>query len=218
MSLTNRGCCLTRLDRFADALADFDRVEPAQTKDHIFLGYRARCLHGIARYDEAISEYTHALEIDPSYRIALHGRGIALTRLRRFDDALTDLKRAASLPDADAASSQELARQIVAVYRQLAYLATQQHQPDMAIEYYDEVIRSSRWHDEPEYEDWAAEALMDKGKVLMAMGHAIEAQAVMIEFSNRYGEGRALRLVLRSWRDRARIVMRRAYSGIRHQD
>ena len=84
----NRGLVLMRLQRFADAVASYDRAL-AQAPDYAeALQARAGAFCEMGQFHDALASAEAALALRPDMVDALYLRGAALWRLKRFDAAL----------------------------------------------------------------------------------------------------------------------------------
>ena len=84
----NRGLVLMRLQRFADAVASYDRAL-TQAPDYAeALQARAAAFCEMTQFRDALASADAALALRPDMADALYLRGVALWRLKRFDTAL----------------------------------------------------------------------------------------------------------------------------------
>jgi predicted Zn-dependent protease len=88
--LQRRARALTRLNRHAIALQDWDRVIVLRPRDSQALLGRAANLEALARHDEALAAYDKALELSPGNAVILNRRALAKRTLKRYDEALRD--------------------------------------------------------------------------------------------------------------------------------
>lgn len=92
--LLNRGLAREKLDRRAEALADFNAaldLNALQSEDKSRAIFdRGVTYDEMGRTDEAITDYSAALSITPSFAPALNNRANAYRRQDRFDEAKRD--------------------------------------------------------------------------------------------------------------------------------
>ena len=89
-ALLGRGLANFNLNRFEDAIRDFNRaikLEPDDTSGYIG---RANALSRINKFEEAISDYDFYIKNEPGRSEAYLYRGMALFRTNRFDEAISD--------------------------------------------------------------------------------------------------------------------------------
>ena len=92
LALISRGSAYLKLDRFTEAIGDFDHaVEVDQ-------GYaRAYHLRGVAKersgdYEGALEDFGIAIGIEPEYGAAYYSRATLLTKLKKEDLAVEDIQ------------------------------------------------------------------------------------------------------------------------------
>ena len=83
--------------RFAEALAECDRVLAADPRSAEALMQKGFALRGLDRLSDTVAHYDHILSINPNFPPALYLRGDALFALKRTDEALQSLDRALAL-------------------------------------------------------------------------------------------------------------------------
>lgn len=92
LALISRGSAYIRLERFSDAIKDFDRsieLDPSYA--------RAYHLRGVAKeqigeHESAIEDFSRAIGIDPEYGAAYYSRATLLTKLKKEDQAVDDIQ------------------------------------------------------------------------------------------------------------------------------
>jgi tetratricopeptide (TPR) repeat protein len=95
----NRGVCLTRLERFQDAVAAFEQALAIKPNAESWDGHGS-ALHLQKRPEEALRSFDNALALAPRFVAALCHRGSALADLRRYADAVQAYEAALNLsPD-----------------------------------------------------------------------------------------------------------------------
>jgi tetratricopeptide (TPR) repeat protein len=100
VALVIRGLTYFWMERFDDALADFDRVLELDPDLHEAYLYQGITYRGMRRYEEAFKEFKSALEHGVDEGWVLANRGVAYQMMERYEDALTDFDRAVELrPD-----------------------------------------------------------------------------------------------------------------------
>lgn len=88
--LSNRGAALRRLDRPAEALADYDRalaINPAAAPVHVNRGIALAALN---RHEEALAAYDRALALQPGHLAARFHRALSALVLGDFARGLAD--------------------------------------------------------------------------------------------------------------------------------
>jgi tetratricopeptide (TPR) repeat protein len=91
---SNRGAMLQMLNRYADALACYDKaiaLKPDYATAHFNRGYTLNKMH---RTEEALASYDRAIVLKPDLANAHNNRGIILQALRRYDDAVASYQQA----------------------------------------------------------------------------------------------------------------------------
>ena len=100
-SIRNRGVAYYKLERYAEALRDFDQalaLDPGNAKAWLLRG----SLHmRAARSAQARADFDRALALEPRNAEVLGRRCVVLLRLQRLDEALADCSRAAELAPED---------------------------------------------------------------------------------------------------------------------
>jgi len=90
-ALRDRAMCYYKLNEFAQASEDLDKViekQPEEPKGHF---YKAICIINSTKdYPAALEEANRALQLDPELAGAYHIRGIANTQLGHFHNAIKD--------------------------------------------------------------------------------------------------------------------------------
>ncbi|WP_161554922.1 tetratricopeptide repeat protein [Ereboglobus luteus] len=94
----NYGYALSKLDRYQEALAYYDKA--LGFREHGFevtLANRGYSLFCLGRLDEAAADFIAALKIRPDYETALSNYGNVLCSLGRYDEALAMLDKAVDI-------------------------------------------------------------------------------------------------------------------------
>ncbi len=97
LAYNNRANGLFELQRFDEALADYDRALALQPGYFHAQLSRGNALCELRRHEEALASYARAIELAPGAAEAYFRRGTALCELERFDQALADLDRAVAI-------------------------------------------------------------------------------------------------------------------------
>jgi len=95
--LIEAGNALSGQDRFAEALACYDRAAMLDPRDPFIHLNRGITLQLLLRYGEAVAAYDRALVLAPHFAPAWSDRGLALQNLGRLDEALVSFRRAEAL-------------------------------------------------------------------------------------------------------------------------
>lgn len=91
------GNALSGQDRFAEALACYDRAAMLDPHDPAIHLNRGITLQLLLRYGEAVAAYDRALALAPHFAPGWSDRGLALQNHGRLDDALESFRRAEAL-------------------------------------------------------------------------------------------------------------------------
>jgi len=103
---SNRGLALAGLQRFAEAIASYDRALALRPGDAAVHYNRGNALLALGKPHDALQSYERALRARPDYAEALCNRGAALAALGRNAEALASYDRALALaPDSAEALS-----------------------------------------------------------------------------------------------------------------
>jgi Flp pilus assembly protein TadD len=98
--LINRGVTLHSLQRYEDALADYDKLLAVKPEHAGAWNNRGIALQYARRFEDALASYDKALVIAPDYAEAWNNRGIVLLLLKRPAEALASHDKALALkPD-----------------------------------------------------------------------------------------------------------------------
>lgn len=89
-----RGNAYNRLERWSDALADYDQAVTLDPKYANALCNRGTVLERLERWGEALASYDCALALNPSDAFAYYNRAGVLRELKRFDEAVASYDRA----------------------------------------------------------------------------------------------------------------------------
>jgi hypothetical protein len=95
--LIEAGNALSGQDRFAEALACYDRAAMLDPRDPTIHLNRGITLQMLLRYGEAVAAYDRALALAPHFAPGWSDRGLALQNQGRLTDALESFRRAEAL-------------------------------------------------------------------------------------------------------------------------
>jgi len=84
----NRGAVYMKMNRFAQALADFESAVQMRSKQSDAQHNRGVALKAMKRFEDALGAFDACLEIEPSNYSALCGKSEVLASLDRFEDAI----------------------------------------------------------------------------------------------------------------------------------
>ena len=94
----NHGTALMKLERYQEAIADFDRCIQMDPKFAMAYYNKAQSIDKLNKdYAGAIALYTKAVELDPKYALAFSSRGLAKFQLNDLDGAVADCDRAIAI-------------------------------------------------------------------------------------------------------------------------
>ncbi|MBD2134626.1 MULTISPECIES: serine/threonine-protein kinase [unclassified Sphaerospermopsis] len=94
VDLYNQGNTLLQLQRYEDALANYEKA--VNIKPDYFPGWygQGKALFELKKYQQAIKAYDKAIQIQPDYLEAWIGRGFALSSLQRYTEAISAFDKA----------------------------------------------------------------------------------------------------------------------------
>lgn len=84
-------------DRYADAIAAFERALALSNEDAATLFNLGFALQKVGRHEEAIDRLSRAVDLDPALDRAWYGLGLSLIHCGRFQEAIVRLTEAARL-------------------------------------------------------------------------------------------------------------------------
>jgi tetratricopeptide (TPR) repeat protein len=88
--INNKAQILVSMQRYEEALAEYDRVIAIDPNYPEYYFDRGNLLSKMGRLEEAIANYTHAIEISPPFPELYYNRASAFNRLGEADRALAD--------------------------------------------------------------------------------------------------------------------------------
>lgn len=92
-----RGRALEKLQRFAEALAVYDRASALRSDDPDLWHYRGNTLYALSQYKAAIASYETALQLKPDSASTWCCKGRSLTRLKRYQEAMACFDQSSTL-------------------------------------------------------------------------------------------------------------------------
>lgn len=92
--LYQRGQTLLELQRYQDALNDYNRAVELKPEYAEAWKSKGTTLLGLKRYQDALDAYDKAIQIQPNYWEAWNGRGQALKYLQRYEEAIASFDSA----------------------------------------------------------------------------------------------------------------------------
>jgi tetratricopeptide (TPR) repeat protein len=93
----NRGLALNGLEKFDEAISDFDTAIIASPKIASFYNSRAFAYHRKSEYDKALADYNKAIELEPKQASFLSNRGILYRDVKKYALAEKDFDTAIQL-------------------------------------------------------------------------------------------------------------------------
>lgn len=92
-----KGRALEKLQRYAEALAAYDRASQIRTDDPELWRWRGNVLYTLGRYEAAVESYNQAIQLKPDSADFWCCLGGSLARLKRYQDAVTAFDQAIQL-------------------------------------------------------------------------------------------------------------------------
>ncbi|MEH2328248.1 tetratricopeptide repeat protein [Nostoc sp.] len=96
-----RGETYRLMERYPEALQDFDRAIELNPKDDWVIASRGQTYRSMKRYPEALQDFNRAIELNPKDDWALTNRGEIYRLMKRYPEALQDFNRAIELNPKD---------------------------------------------------------------------------------------------------------------------
>ncbi len=93
----NRGLAKHDLQRYEEAIEDYDKAIELQPKLANAWFNRGNAKGSLQRHEEAIADFDTAIELQPDYAKAYHNRGVAKHSLGRYEEAIRDYYKAIEL-------------------------------------------------------------------------------------------------------------------------
>ncbi|MDF5739944.1 MULTISPECIES: tetratricopeptide repeat protein [unclassified Nostoc] len=97
IALGSRGETYRLMERYSEALQDFDRAIELDPNYRWAIAHRGQTYCFMKRYSEALQNLDRAIELDPKYNWAIAGRGETYRLMERYSEALEDFDRAIQL-------------------------------------------------------------------------------------------------------------------------
>ncbi|WP_223280102.1 tetratricopeptide repeat protein [Nostoc sp. PA-18-2419] len=92
-----RGKTYRLMERYPEALEDFDRAIELDPEYAWAIACRGKTYRLMERYPEALEDFDRAIELDPKYAWAIKSRGETYRLMKRYPQALEDFDRAIEL-------------------------------------------------------------------------------------------------------------------------
>lgn len=90
----NRGIALTRMEKYAEAIAAYDRALAINPKDALIWTKQGALHSKLGNQAEALTSHEQALKVSPNYSLALVNRCAALSKLGNYEAALASCESA----------------------------------------------------------------------------------------------------------------------------
>uniref|UniRef100_UPI0039C69EF4 tetratricopeptide repeat protein n=1 Tax=Nostoc sp. CCY0012 TaxID=1056123 RepID=UPI0039C69EF4 len=100
-ALSWRGVTYHLMERYPEALQDFDRAIQLDPNDKLAIALRGETYHLMERYTEALPDFDRAIQLDPNNQWAIARRGETYRRMERYTEALPDFDCAIQLDPND---------------------------------------------------------------------------------------------------------------------
>ena len=97
MAYKQRGEAYRLMERYDDALADFNRAIELDPSDDWAIGSRGQTYRAMERYDDALADFNRAIELDTIRVWIVAERSYIYELMERYEDALADFNRAIEL-------------------------------------------------------------------------------------------------------------------------
>ncbi|MFN6536114.1 MAG: tetratricopeptide repeat protein [Nostoc sp. EkiNYC01] len=92
-----RGITYRNMERYPEALQDFDHAIELNPKDDWAIACRGVTYRNMERYPEALQDFDRAIELNPKDDWAMASRGVTYRLMGRYAEALQDFNRAIEL-------------------------------------------------------------------------------------------------------------------------
>ena len=93
----SRGLALFELGRFAEAIADYDRMVAMDPQNMQAYANQGDALQALGQFEEALARYAQAISIAPDCAETYSNRGLALHEIKRFEEALESYDQAIAI-------------------------------------------------------------------------------------------------------------------------
>ncbi|MDZ8261840.1 tetratricopeptide repeat protein [Nostoc sp. ChiQUE01b] len=97
IALSWRGETYRQMERYQQAVEDFDRAIKLDPKYDWAIACRAQTYHQMKCYTEALQDFDRAIELNPKFDWAIASRGLTYRSMKRYPEALEDFDRAIEL-------------------------------------------------------------------------------------------------------------------------
>ena len=96
----NLGVGLFHLDRFYDALQEFNKAIEINPEDPLAIQYRGRSYYMLENFSSCLEDYETVVKLTPDDPVAYYNRGTALGNIKNYLGAIKDFEKAIELkPD-----------------------------------------------------------------------------------------------------------------------
>ena len=95
--IAHRGETYRQMDRYEQALADFDKGIELDPGWQWVIAHRGETYRQMGRYEQALADFDKAIELDPSSGWVIAHRGETYRQMGRYEQALADFDRAIEL-------------------------------------------------------------------------------------------------------------------------
>jgi len=93
----SHGLALFELGRFAEAIADYNRVVAMDPRNMQAYANQGDALQALGRFEEALARYAQAISIAPDCAETYSNRGLALHEIKQFEEALESYDQAIAI-------------------------------------------------------------------------------------------------------------------------
>lgn len=95
--LLNKASAEFRLEKFNEALADFNKVIELDPRNFNAYNYRGLINFKLSYYIDAVTDYTKAIDLDPTSPLPYYNRGMSLLKLAEKQKACNDFRKACQM-------------------------------------------------------------------------------------------------------------------------
>ena len=129
-----RGHCLSELERYEEAVAQFDRAIQLQPNKAFPLIMKAETLELMEKWEEVLAAYERAAQIEPNCGEIWIEKGKALLSLERVDEALLAFDKATQVEPDLGSNWMEKGHWMMMINRRVEALAAYEHAVQLEIE------------------------------------------------------------------------------------